>query len=103
MSPLLGKTLESAPTQQDLLKIVIKNIPDKWFEFGAYLGIDVNVLDAVKTENEKTKRCFLKVFKIWKEQGIPPFTWKNVIDVLKSMELQSLSQHIEEHLDLLEQ
>ena len=105
MSPLLGKTLESAPTQKDFLTIVIKNIPDKWFLFGANLEIDANVLDAVEIENEKkTKEFFFKVFKIWKDQGIPPpFTWKTVVDVLKSMDLQSLSQHIEDNLELLEQ
>ena len=59
----------------------------------------------MEIENEKkTKEFFFKVFKIWKDQGIPPpFTWKTVVDVLKSMDLQSLSQHIEDNLELLEQ
>ena len=104
MSPLLGKTLESAPTQREFLKIVINNLSDRWFLFGANLEIDVGKLNAVEIENEKkTKECFLKVFKIWKDQSIPPFTWKTVVDVLKSMDLQSLSQHIEDNLELLEQ
>ena len=68
MSPLLGKTLESAPTQREFLKIVINNLSDRWFLFGANLEIDVGKLNAVEIENEKkTKECFLKVFKIWKD------------------------------------
>ena len=83
---------------------MINNLSDRWFLFGANLEIDVGKLNAVEIENEKkTKEFFFKVFKIWKDQGIPPFTWKTVVDVLKSMDLQSLSQHIEDNLELLEQ
>ena len=84
---VLGET----PSSEKILKLVGNYIYSKTLTFGVFLGIDTNVLDAVRKDNPvDLKECFVKLCSNWlnKEEGTgdKPRTWRTVIEAVRECE-----------------
>ena len=86
-------------TQGKFYKMVIKEIPGKWHQFGVLLNIPSGTLDAITDRD--SEHCFLKVFSIWKNEEPRPLTWTIVVDVLKDMREKRLARDIMDKLAVI--
>ena len=63
-------------------------IPAKWKAVGIQLRLSSDILDGIKSNNagspDACLNSFEEVLAIWKRQGPKPFTWRTIIDVLRT-------------------
>ena len=87
---------KSVPTLKLLLKELYK-IADKWEEIGIHLGVDVNLLDKVKSENDgDSKKCLREMLKILvKKEDLQP-SWNEVVEALECLEEGELAQQLKD-------
>ena len=78
----------SEPRLADLLNDIASTIPAKWRDIGINLGLSSGILDNIQNQNagktDASIRSFEQIFSMWKEQSPRPYTWKTIIDVLKT-------------------
>ena len=77
-------SLDTPPTDAEFLERVATPIQTKWFQFGTLLLIGREKLDCIKLSSDTPVLQFMDVFDHWKRSKCAPFTWKKVIDVLRS-------------------
>ena len=72
----------------DLMNDVAAVIPAEWKAVGIHLGLSSDILDGIQSQNAgKPKACqssFEEVISVWKRLGPKPFTWRTIIDVLRT-------------------
>ena len=74
----------------DLMNDVASVIPAEWRAVGIQLGLSSDILDGIQSQNAgKPKTCqwsFEEVtcISVWKRLGPRPFTWRTIIDVLRT-------------------
>ena len=71
----------------------IENIPEiceamygarlKWYEIGMFLQFGIGTLDAIKTDEKETNKCFLRMLIRWLQIG-KNTTWNALADALRS-------------------
>ena len=91
-------SLESPPKIVDLLKQVAVKVSVKWRMLGHELGIEVHELDKLEHLQQKDDVHRLeRMFILWKNKAVPPYTWGTVIDALKSplVEESSVAEDVE--------
>ena len=62
-------------------------IPNKYMTVGLQLGLKVAELEVIGPKYstlEETYRAFSEMFGMWRSRGSPPYTWRTIIDVLKT-------------------
>ena len=64
-------------------KIAAK-IPNQWRNIGIWLGFNVSELDSLSSQGLKPDDCFAHIFTKWKERMTVPYSWKKIIQVLKT-------------------
>ena len=70
---------------RDLLNEVSAKASDKWDLIGTQLNIEDHHLEAFsRTGTANIYRCHQQVFRMWRNNGSPPYTWATIIDVLRS-------------------
>ena len=63
-------------------KIAAK-IPDQWWDIGIGLGLSVHDLEDLRQRLPPMK-CYPHIFTMWKDRMSKSYSWKSIIDVLKS-------------------
>ena len=62
-------------------------IPHKYMTIGLQLGLTMGELEVIGPKYstlEETYRAFGEMFGVWRRRGSPPYTWRTIIDVLKT-------------------
>eukprot|EP00731_Ephydatia_muelleri_P004359 Em0002g535a len=80
-------TLDSEPSLQHLMEKVAAVIPSKYEMVGLQLGLTPAQLQAIRPQHQSLEdyhRAFSEIFSEWRRRGSPPYTWKILIDVLRS-------------------
>ena len=76
------------PNMADLMNAVASEIPAEWRAVGIQLGLPSDILDGIQSQNAgKPKACqssFEEVLTVWERQGPRPFTWRTMVDVLRT-------------------
>ena len=76
--------LQSAPEIKDLLNKVAVRANDKWKSVGLQLDMELPELNTVEKQNKEASLCYAELFRLWKNNGDPPYTWDTIIDALKA-------------------
>ena len=73
---------------RDLMNDVAAIIPAKWKEVGIQLKLSTRTLDEIQDQNagkpESSKLSFGQVFIQWERLQTSPYTWENMISILRS-------------------
>ena len=81
-------TFTGAPELSDLMNEIGSQIPAKWRNVGIQLGLSPSTLDDIQSENAGKPGCnklsFEKVFTEWKRLASKSYTWKTIIEVLRT-------------------
>ena len=62
----------------------LNNVSSKWYDVGMYLGVSVGRLDVIKKQYSDLTDCFRETLKTWLQTYVPPPTWVNIVEVLRS-------------------
>ena len=62
----------------------LNNVSSKWYDVGMYLGVSVGRLDVIKKQYSDLTDCFRETLKTWLQTCVPPPTWVNIVEVLRS-------------------
>ena len=81
-------TLQSLPTERDLIDTVVPTVHTEWYNFGLYLGVKSNVLDGVgMSKRSHLAECCMDVVKHWlnyiQDSGQKRRNWNTVLIALK--------------------
>ena len=87
------------PSSADLMTLVAKKIPTKWYEVGVLLDIETPTLDSLETQTMDQVRLFMKVFNQWKQEGKVPYTWDTIISTLEKADDNNTATNIRKWLD----
>ena len=63
---------------------IAAEIPDQWRNIGIGLGLTVSELKCLPSQGLKPKDYFYHIFTIWKERMTVSYSWRKIIQVLKS-------------------
>ena len=88
-----------APSTADLMTLVAKKIPTKWYEVGVLLDIETPTLDSLEAQTTDQVRLFMKVFNEWKREGKVPYTWDTIISSLEKADDNNIATNIRKWLD----
>ena len=70
-------------------------IPAKWRDVGIQLGLKTGILDRIQSQNancpDACLRCFEQVLTSWEQCSCSPYSWKTIIDALKTPSVHELS------------
>ena len=88
-----------APSSADLMTLIAKKIPTKWYEVGVLLDIETPTLDSLETQTTDQVRLFMKVFNQWKQEGKVPYTWDTIISTLEKADDNNTATNIRKWLD----
>ena len=94
-----SEVYSQAPTTADLMTLVAKKIPTKWYEVGVLLDIETPTLDALEAQTTDHVRLFMKVFNLWKREEKVPYTWDTIISTLEKADENSAATNIRKWLD----
>ena len=77
--------LQSAPEIKDLLNKVAVRANDKWKSVGLQLDMELPELNTIEDKhNKEANLCYAELFRLWKNNGDPSYTWATIIDALKA-------------------
>ena len=77
--------LSSPPSTAAFLNKVAAQIPAKWKLFAYNINIEDDALAEIELKYlHNPTECFMNIFRAWKKNLSPPFTWETVIEVLQS-------------------
>ena len=81
-------TLQSLPTEKDLIDTVVPTVHTEWYNFGLYLGVKSNVLDGIgMSKRSHLAECCMDVVKHWlnyiQDSGQKRRNWNTVLIALK--------------------
>ena len=88
-----------APSTADLMTLVAKKIPTKWYEIGVLLDIETPTLDSLEKQTTDQVRLFIKVFNEWNREGKFPYTWDTIIRTLEKADENNTATNIRKWLD----
>ena len=91
--------LSRAPSTAELMTLVAKKLPTKWYEIGVLLDIETPTLDSLETQTTDQVRLFMKVFNQWKQEAKVPFTWDTIISTLEKADDNNTATNIRKWLD----
>ena len=80
-------SLDSEPSLPLLMDKVAAVIPSKCWAIGLQLGLTTAELQAICPQQqglENYHRAFSEIFGEWRRRGSLPYTWRTLIDVLRS-------------------
>ena len=76
--------METEPQLDQLENEIVSKIPHKWRAVGIQLGVPVNKLHQISTEeNINCQNCFRRVFSEWLSQNCDR-SWSKVLQVLRT-------------------
>ena len=83
----------------DLMNFVAAEIPGKWREVAIGLGLDFPDIHRIEANNP-TNNPYVAVFDTWKNNGAEEYTWKTLLNVLRtpSVNAQKLASIVESQL-----
>eukprot|EP00731_Ephydatia_muelleri_P012519 Em0006g1413a len=85
--PSASDPLDSEPSLPHLMGKVAAVIPSKCWAIGLQLGLTTAELQAICPQQqglENYHRAFSEIFGEWRRRGSLPYTWRTLIDVLRS-------------------
>ncbi|CAI8020738.1 hypothetical protein GBAR_LOCUS12377 [Geodia barretti] len=74
----------SHPKLSDLANRVAAIIPHKWKEVAIQLDLSKGERKAIESDEDKSFDRFVAVLEQWRQSAIVPYTWKTIVNVLKS-------------------
>ena len=80
-------SLDSEPSLPHLLEKVAAVIPHKYELIGLQLGLSLAELQVIGPRHptlEEHHRAFGEMFGVWRRRGSLPYTWRTLINVLRS-------------------
>ena len=91
-------SLDSEPSLPLLMDKVAAVIPSKYWAIGLQLGLTTAELQAICPQQqglENYRRAFGEIFDVWRRRGSPPYTWRTLIDVLRSPSVGEVQLSVE--------
>ena len=88
-----------APKIPELITLVAKKIPTKWYELGIQLEIDIATLRTFEAQTSDPVELWSVVFDQWRKEQKVPFTWETIITTLEEAYEDSTAAGIREWLD----
>ena len=71
-----------------LMNELAASIPAKWRAVGAQLNVPSGILDAIQAQGagqpQGSLHCFSHVLEEWRSRRTSPYTWENLLSVLRS-------------------
>ena len=87
----------SEPADDDLANHVAAIIPDKWKQVAIQLRVSRSVIKRISTDEKGSFDQFMAVFDHWKSASTKPYTWKILVDALKSRSVDEVKVADELH------
>ena len=87
-------SLDSEPSLPLLMDKVAAVIPHKYMIVGLQLRLSLAELQVIRPQHqglEEHHRAFGEIFDVWRRRGSPPYTWRTLIDVLRSASVGEVS------------
>ena len=89
------------PNLRDLCEYVGAKIPSKWRQFGIFVGVRQEDLDAIQaSESQWLRNCFIQVFDKWHNGLTSPYTWEKVAEALESIGEKWLLEELHKKLKM---
>ena len=76
--------LDSEPQLTDLMDKIAAKVPDQWRNIGIGLGLTVPELNCLPRQGLTPMECFSHIFTTWKGRMTVSYSWKKIIQILKS-------------------
>ena len=87
--------LFQSPKMHELMNHIAYKVPEKWFEVGIQLQIDMRTLESFENTYDNNQiRLFAKVFEQWRLDGKLPYTWNTIIITIEAIREYSLADDI---------
>ena len=94
----ISTVLQKVPDTTDLLDLLV-DVEDKWNKIGRALKVSQDVLiEAFQQDSDDDNARLSLVLSSWIETKPTSTTWETIIDVMKTLKLQSTSDKIQEFL-----
>ena len=87
-------SLDSEPSLPVLMEKVAAEIPSKYEMVGLQLGLSLAQLQVIRPQHQSLEdyhRAFGEIFSEWRRRGSLPYTWRTLIDVLRSASVGEVS------------
>ena len=75
------------PKLKDVFKLLLP-LASRWKAIGALLGAQESDLDKVRHDEQEAEDCLRKLISWWLKQVDPSPTWKDLADVLETLDPQ---------------
>ena len=89
--------LQKVPDTMDLLRL-LSDVEHKWDKIGKELKVNKTVLAAAFLDCDDHRSRFSLVLRTWKNTKTTPATWETIIDVMKSLNHNSIANKIRQFL-----
>ena len=87
----------SEPAIDDLANHVAARIPAKWMKVAIQLRVGMSDISAIRKNDDECFDRFMSVFDHWERASTKPFTWKTLVDALKSRSVNEVKLADELH------
>ena len=83
------------PELKDLVKELYSKVSHSWKAIGIMLGLDPDVLDAIKTsENNKAQNCLREMLTAWTRRVNPPPSWSAIVEAIECLGDEVLADYL---------
>ena len=89
--------LRKVPDTMDLLRL-LSDVEHEWDKIGKALKVKQSVLTAAFLDHDDHRSRFSLVLQTWKDTKPTPTTWETIIDVMKSLNHNSVANKIRRFL-----
>lgn len=86
MLTFIASPIDTSPKMNDLMnEVAAKVSANKWRIFAIQLSLGCKCIDDIEYKHRgNVANCFIDVFHQWHIQQTSPYTWKTVVDALRS-------------------
>ena len=91
--------LPFSPLATDIIEALNHQLDAKWRHFGTFLGVDYQLMEAIKTSNgSNPEDCMLDLLGKWTSNqagtGTLPHTWQTVVEAVKKTGFGAIAEKL---------
>lgn len=81
------------PKMKELMKLLFKEVPDKWDEIGTFLEIRASQLASIRQENlNNPQKCLLAMLNKWLDRQSPPPSWEAIAEAMELLGREDIAE-----------